>query len=216
MNIERSNEPLSSLTHGLGFFLSVAALVLLTVFASLHGTAWHIVSYALFGTSLIFLYFASTLFHASSHPRKKAILQRIDHAMIYVLIAGTYTPICLVVLRGGWGWSLFGVIWGCALLGIIMKFLNVLQHLLFSTLLYLVMGWLVLVAIIPLLHHMEWFAFLWLLMGGIFYSVGAMFYLFDRSKIKRLFGFHEVFHLFVMAGSFCHFWLLLFYILPSV
>jgi hemolysin III len=207
------NEPLSALTHFVGFLLAITALVLLVVFAAKRGTVWHIVGFTIFGTSLILLYLASTLFHfiPVTHRAKKAF-ERIDHAMIYVLIAGSYTPICFVTLRGGWGWSLFGVTWGLALIGILWKLLGRMnKHL--STLFYAVMGWLAVIAFIPLREALSPAGIAWLIGGGLFYTLGAVVYSFDYLKINKWLGLHDLWHLFVLAGSFCHFWLMLKYVL---
>ena len=207
------NEPGSALTHLMGLLLAIAGLVLLVVFAKLHGTVWHIVGFSIFGTSLILLYLASMLYHFFPiTSRAKKVLQRVDHAMIYVLIAGTYTPICLVTLRGGWGWSLFGVIWGLAIAGIIWK-LNGTMNPKVSTVFYVAMGWLALVAFFPLKQALSSAALGWLFGGGIFYTLGAVIFGFDDYFVHRWFGIHELWHLFVMAGSFCHFWLMFQYVL---
>lgn len=203
------NEPTSSITHFIGALLAIAGLVLMVVFAVNKGTVWHVVSYTIFGSTMILLYITSAVYHIIPKSRPKEIFRRIDHSLIFVLIAGTYTPICLVPLRGGWGWSIFGIIWGLALLGVILKSLDILGPVI-STIMYIVMGWLIIVAIVPLLEAFTFFAMLWLVLGGVFYTVGVGFYALDRFLPRtRWFGMHEVFHLFVMAGSFCHFWLML-------
>ncbi|PLW79383.1 hemolysin [Candidatus Woesearchaeota archaeon] len=209
-----NNEPLSAWTHLIGALLSIAALVLMIVFASIKSTVWHIVSYSIFGTSLILLYLASTIFHFIRRDVKaKKLFERIDHSMIYVLIAGTYTPILLVPLRGALGWTLFGIIWGIAILGVVLKStINMKEW--FSTLLYVLMGWLIIFAIKPLLENIGILAFFWLLIGGIAYTIGAVFYYIDTKKEKGvLFGHHEIFHIFVMIGSFSHFWVMLKYLI---
>jgi hemolysin III len=206
-----NNEPISSISHLLGAFLSIAAMVLMVVFAAIHGTASLVVGASIFGSSLILLYLASAWYHAVSelHPHKR-ILQKLDHAMIFMLIAGTYTPVTLVLPSRPWGWSLFGVIWGLGVFGIIWKLASFKPHTTASTVLYLIMGW---VIIIPFWRLTEWFnvsSLLWLSLGGICYTIGSIFYGLNHFETKkRLFGFHEVFHLFVIAGSFCHFWLVL-------
>jgi channel protein, hemolysin III family len=207
-------DPVSGLTHLFGMFLSIAGLVLLVVYAALTGTAWHIVSFSIFGASLILLYAASAFYHLLPVPEKwQKILQRIDHMMIYVLIAGTYTPICLVPLRGAWGWSLFGVIWGCAVLGVVAQSFNKAPRWLY-TLIYVIMGWLVVVAFWPLIQQVQFHGIVWLVTGGIFYSIGAVIYATKWPfKDAKWFGFHEIFHLFVIAGSFCHFWLMFKYLM---
>jgi hemolysin III len=211
--MEKQNEPLSSLTHLIGAVLSVAALVLLVVFAALRGTAWHVTSFAIFGSTLILLYISSTIYHFLSHPTAKNVFKKIDHSMIYVLIAGTYTPICLVALRGGWGWTLFGIVWGLTALGIVFSTATEMNKLL-STLVYVAMGWLVVIAFVPLVKAIPFAGLMWMVAGGIFYTVGAVFH--ELGRIipgKRWFGMHDIFHILVLAGSFCHFWLMFKYIL---
>ncbi len=212
---EADNEPMSALTHFLGFLLAIAGLVLLIVFAELHGTVWHVVGFTLFGSSMVLLYGASSLYHfVPITHRAKGVMQRIDHAMIYVLIAGTYTPICFVTLRGAWGWALFGVIWGLAILGIIWKAVLRTPRPVLSTLLYISMGWLALVAFIPLRSALSIGGWFWLLLGGAAYTLGAIAFGFSHVKFhKRWFGMHEVWHILVMVGSFSHFWLMLRYVL---
>jgi len=207
-------DPVSGLTHLVGALLSVAALVVLVCVAAREGTPWHVVSFAVFGASLILLYTASTLYHlVPLRERATRALRRVDHMMIYVLIAGTYTPISLVALRGAWGWSLLGSIWGMAVLGVIMKifWLNAPRWL--STLIYIVMGWLIVIAFPPLLRSVSLSGIGWLVAGGILYTAGAVIYGIKKPNIVKGFGFHEIFHLFVMAGSYGHFWLMYRYIL---
>lgn len=212
----RVNDPISGLTHFIGALLSIAGLVLLVVFAALRATAWHVVSFSIFGASLILLYSASTLYHwLPLKPRGREILRKIDHMMIYVLIAGTYTPICLVAIRGGWGWSLFGSIWGLAILGIILKafWMNAPRWL--YTSFYVFMGWLAAIAFYPLVQAISWQGLFWLISGGILYSVGAVIYALKKPSFSSNFGFHEIFHIFVMAGSLSHFILMWRFILPA-
>jgi hemolysin III len=190
----------NTITHGIGVLLSVAGLVLLVTFGALWGDVWHVVSGAVFGATLVLLYTASTLYHAVRDPRRKMLLRKFDHAGIFLLIAGTYTPFMLVSLRGPWGWSLFGVVWGLGVAGMILKFWLAGRFRLLSTLVYLVMGWLVIVAIRPLMQALP-VSGIWLLVaGGLCYTGGAVFYL-----AKRLPYHHAVWHLFVLAGSICHF-----------
>lgn len=208
-------DPVSGLTHAAGLFLSIAGLVLLVTYAALDEKPWHIVSFSIFGMSLILLYTASSLYHLLPvGERTIAILRRIDHIMIYVLIAGTYTPVCLVALRGPWGWSLFGTVWGLALGGIFLKLFWMSAPRWFSTVIYLGMGWLVVIALAPLIDVMPPGGVIWLSIGGMFYTVGAVIYAVKKPNIiPGVFGFHELWHLFVMAGSFSHFWVMLRYIL---
>lgn len=213
--MKRKWDPVSGFTHLLGMFLSIAALVVLVCLAVVNGTVWHTVSFAIYGASMILLYAASSFYHLLPVGEKwKKILQNIDHMMIYILIAGTYTPICLVPLRGGWGWSIFGVIWFCALVGVAgHTFYKAPRWV--STMIYLIMGWLVVIAFWPLLHQLHPAGVGWLLAGGLFYSAGAVIYAAKwPCPDARWFGFHEIFHLFVIAGSVCHFWMMLRYVLP--
>lgn len=213
---KKLRDPVSGLTHAAGLFLSVAGLVLLVTYAALDEKPWHIVSFSIFGMSLILLYTASSLYHLLPvGERTIAILRRIDHIMIYILIAGTYTPVCLVALRGPWGWSLFGTVWGLALGGIVLKLFWMSAPRWFSTVIYLGMGWLVVIALAPLIDVMPPGGVIWLSVGGMFYTVGAVIYAIKKPNIiPGVFGFHELWHLFVMAGSFSHFWVMLQYILP--
>ncbi len=215
--INNLKDPFSAWTHILGSLLSVIALVILVYRASLEATVWHVVSFSIYGTSLIALYTMSALYH-SLHVSQRAtdILEQLDHAMIYFLIAGTYTPLCLVVLRGGWGWSLFGINWGLAITGIVLKL--VLRRpprgvaVLFF-IFYIIMGWLILIAWFPLTRVLPGGGIFWLVLGGVFYTLGAFIRNIKRLNIFPGFGAHEIWHLFVMAGSFCHFWVMFKYIL---
>lgn len=205
---EKKEEILNVATHGVGFLLSVAALVLLVVFSSIYGSAWHIVSYSIYGTSLVVLYLASTLFHWSKKPSRRKKLNVFDHASIYLLIAGTYTPLLLVTLRGPWGWSLFGVVWGMAILGIVLKFFYTGQYNKISTLAYIIMGWVVIIAIKPLLANLSTPGLIWLSIGGLSYSIGAVFYLLNKIPYN-----HAIFHVFVLGGSMAHFVTIFWYVL---
>lgn len=208
------NEPVSGLLHFIGVLLSIAGLVLLIVFAAQKGTAWHIVGFSIFGTTLILLYVTSTLYHFFPITSKaKRVFKRIDHAMIYALIAGTYTPICLVALHGVWGWTLFGVIWAIAAAGISIKSAGVKMADWLSTLIYIAMGWCAVIAFVPLRAALSTNGFLWMYAGGVFYTIGAVIYSFGSIWKSKWFGAHELWHMFVMAGSFCHFWLMLNYVL---
>ncbi len=209
------NEPMSALTHFIGFLLALAGLILLVIFAVLEGTVWHVVGFTVFGVSCVLLYLASTIYHfLPVTANAKRIMRKVDHAMIYVLIAGTYTPICLITLRGAWGWTLFSIIWALAISGIVWKSVWRTHHPVVSTVLYVLMGWLVIIAFIPLREQLSLGGFLWLLAGGLCYTVGAVVFGFDHIRWHpRWFGMHDVWHLFVIAGSFCHFWLMLWYVL---
>jgi hemolysin III len=199
-----------TLTHGVGILLSIGGLAVLVAFAALYGDAWHIVSSSVYGATLILLYTASTLYHGIPHPQAKSVLKQIDHAAIFLLIAGTYTPFTLVSLRGPWGWSLFGVVWGIALLGVLLELLGPARWRRWSLLLYLGLGWLVIVAVKPMLSAVEPGG-LWLLLGGgLAYTLGALFYAWDRLTFN-----HAIWHLFVLLGSILHFFSVFFYVLPG-
>jgi len=198
-----------SITHGLGVLLSIAGLAVMVAYASLNGSAWHVVSCSIYGASLILMYSSSTLYHAIHHPVAKALLRRFDHAAIYVLIAGTYTPFALVNLRGPWGWSLFGVVWGIAIAGVVLEFVRLKRFRRLSLVLYLGMGWIVLVAINPMLDRVAPGGLLLLLLGGLSYSFGVIFYVW-----RKLAFHHAIWHLFVLAGSVLHFFSVLFYVIP--
>ncbi len=215
MTSSKNNEPLSALTHMLAALLSVAALTLMIVFAVKHGRSAHVIGFSVFGSSLIILYCTSTLYHYfQRETRIKRIFQRLDHAMIFVLIAGTYTPISLLMPQRGWGWSIFGVSWGLAALGITLKSTGVKMKEWFSVALYIAMGWMTLIAIQPLAQWLSTGALVWLFLGGASYTLGCIFFALDNYiPARRWFGMHDIFHLFVMGGSFCHFWLMMNYIL---
>lgn len=208
-------DPVSGFSHLAGAVLSAVGLYFLIRYAAANGTVWHIVSFSIFGASLILLYTASSIYHLLTVGEKGLkILRKIDHMMIYVLIAGTYTPICLIPLRGGWGWSLLASIWGIAIMGIILKLLWFDAPRWLYTLFYVVMGWLIVIAFVPLVRSMPVAAMLWMIAGGLLYTVGAIIYGTKWPKLKsKVFGFHEMFHIFVLYGSFCHFWLMFRYIL---
>jgi hemolysin III len=203
-----AEERLNILTHGLGLLLSVIGLVLLVIRASALGTAMHVTSFTIFGVSLITLYGASTIYHSAKNPDTRTRLRTLDHAAIYVLIAGSYTPFTLTVLDGVIGWSLFAAAWTMAALGIVMKLFFTGRFNLFSTLMYVFMGWLIIFAIKPLLAALPGEGTIWLFAGGISYTLGAVSY-----SIKKLPFGHAVFHLFVLAGSICHFVVVYNYIL---
>lgn len=200
----------NAITHGCGAALSVAGLALLVTFAALRGDAWHVVSAAVFGTTLVLLYTASTLYHAFRDADTKRLLRKLDHAGIFLLIAGTYTPFLLVSLRGPWGWSLFGVVWGLGLAGIVLKFWLAGRFRLVSTLIYLGMGWLVVLAVRPMLEAVPPGGLWLLLAGGLSYTGGAVFYLWRRLPYH-----HAVWHVFVLAGSACHWTAVFGYVVPG-
>jgi len=201
-------EKLNSFTHMLGAVVALAGLVILVVFASLNGDVWRIVSFSIYGTSLFLLYLFSSIYH-SSEGSIKALFKKLDHIGIYLLIAGSYTPFVLVSLNGAWGWSLFGVIWGLAIIGILLDCFSSDQRRIIQLIIYLLMGWIALIAIQPLIESLSMAGFLWLLGGGLFYSVGIVFYVIDLKK----FHFHGIWHLFVLAGSITHYFTIMYYVL---
>jgi hemolysin III len=203
-------ELLNSVTHGIGALLGVAALVLLVVLSAEQDSAIKVVGSAIFGASLIIMYSASAMYHAVRKPYWKRLYKVVDHSSIYLLIAGSYTPVVLVVLNPGWGWSLFGVIWGLALLGLIFKLFATGKFEIISTTAYVCMGWLAIIAIKPLYDALPLAGFIWLLAGGISYTLGVIFYAWDQLR----FG-HAIWHLFVLGGSICHFFLILWYVVPA-
>ena len=208
-NYSVGEEIAHTITHGIGALLSIAGLAVLVSFASSNGDAWHIVSSSIYGTTLIILYSASSLYHGISHPKAKALLQQFDHAAIYLLIAGTYTPFLLVSLRGVWGWSLFAVIWSLAIVGMVFEFVDTKHFKKLSLWLYLGMGWIVVLAINPMLAQVETGGLVLLLLGGLSYSLGVIFYVREQMAYH-----HAIWHLFVLAGSVFHFFSILFYVIP--
>ncbi|MGE5474294.1 MAG: PAQR family membrane homeostasis protein TrhA [Ignavibacteriales bacterium] len=207
-------DPVSGLSHFVGVLLSIAALVVLIVFSAIGATPWHVVSFSIFGTALILLYSASSLYHLLPLSEKGiTIFRKIDHIMIFVLIAGSYTPICLVPIRGAWGWSLFGIIWVLTIAGLFMKLFWLHAPRWLYTSIYLLMGWMVAIAFVPLVKALPMAGIWWLVAGGLFYSVGAVIYGLKKPNFAKYFGFHEIFHIFIMLGSFCHFWLMFKYVM---
>ncbi len=200
----------NTITHAIGVGFSITGLVLLVVRAALYGTAWHVVSFSIFGASLILLYLASTLYHGFRSPRIKEIFRIFDHSAIYLLIAGSYTPFLLVTLRGPWGWSLFGTIWGLAIIGITFKLIFGPKYDILSTIFYLLMGWVVIIAIKPLLAALPLAGLAWLAAGGLAYSLGVIFYAWEKLPYH-----HAIWHGFVLAGSLFHFFAVFFHIAPA-
>jgi hemolysin III len=207
----RREEYANIATHGLGVALSIAALVLMVAYAVKHGDPYHIVSVSIFGATLILLYLGSTLYHLATHPETKHFLRVVDHSCIYLLIAGSYTPFTLVSLRGGWGWTLFGLTWGLALAGVVFKIFFTRRFNLLSTMTYVALGWLVVIAAKPMLTNVPTGALAWLAAGGFMYTFGVVFYLWRRIPYH-----HAIWHVMVMAGSSCHFLAVYFYVLPPL
>jgi hemolysin III len=191
----------NSVSHGVGFLLAVASLPILVTFAGRRASAASVVGACAFSVTAMLLYFASAMYHALPAGRAKRVFNTLDHSAIYLFIAGSYTPFALGALHGGWGWTLFGLVWGCAVLGVLLKCFNRLRHPGWSTGLYVAMGWLVLIAAGPLIRHVSADGLLWLLAGGLAYTAGAVVFLLD----SRLRYAHFVWHLFVLGGSTCHF-----------
>lgn len=200
-------EKFNAVTHLVGAVLALAGAIVLVVLAAVHGDAWKVVSVTIYGVTLLLLYTFSTLYH-SLRGRAKDVLRELDHQSIYLLIAGSYTPFCLVTLRGPWGWSLFGAVWGLAVLGSLQEFRPRNETRVLSVVIYVLMGWVVLVALFPLLRALGPAGFAWLAAGGLFYTIGIVFYALD----SRLTHAHGVWHLFVLAGSIAHYFAILLYV----
>ncbi len=221
MEAERTREPPSqpcytlgeeiahAVTHGLGLLLSIGGIAVLVAAAVNRGDAWHVVGCAVFGVTLILLYAASTLYHSIQHRRAKRVLQQLDWAAIFLLIAGSYTPFTLVSLRGGWGWTLLAVVWGLAILGIVLQVTIPARARRVSVAIYLVMGWLVVIAIEPLVQSLHSQGLALLILSGLAYTLGVVFYAWRRLPYN-----HAVWHCFVLAGSACHFSCVLVYVIP--
>ena len=205
----KGEEIANAIIHGLGVLLSIAALVLLIVFSSIHGTAWHIVSFTIFGTTMLLMYLFSTLLHSLPQGKAKNVFEVFDHSAIYFFIAGTYTPFCFIVLDGWTRWTLFGIVWAIAIGGTVFKAFFVKKYMLVSTLLYIVMGWMIVFAWKPLVDFLEPNGMILLVVGGVLYTVGAIFYVWRGFKFH-----HAIWHLFVLAGSIMHFFCVLLYLLP--
>ncbi len=197
-------------SHAFGFVLSVVAFVLLVQHAMLHGNFLHILSFSVFGISLIILYAASTIYHSAKNETLRTQLRIVDHATIYILIAGTYTPFTLITLSGVTGWTIFSVSWGMAFIGITLKIFFTGKYDLISTLMYVFMGWIIVFALEPLVDNLSSDGLFWLVAGGVAYTAGAVLY-----SIKKIKFNHAIFHLFVLVGSFCHFVSVYFYVLPG-
>ncbi len=206
MNL-RIKEPFSAISHALGAILSIIALTLLIQESINPIKPWHIVSFTIFGTGMFLLYTASTLYHwlpVSTNIENK--LRNLDHVMIHILIASTYTPICLIPLRGVWGWSMFGIVWTLAIFGILLKLFWKSLPNWFSTTFYIFLGWLSIIAIYPMMMTLQLGAIIWIFIGGFFYTLGAIIHGINKpNPIPKILGAHEIFHVFVILGSFSHF-----------
>jgi hemolysin III len=205
----RREEVANAITHGIGALLSVAALVLLIVFASLYGSAWHVVSFTVYGVTMLILYTCSTLVHSFPEGKVKDLFEIFDHSSIYLFIAGTYTPLLFNVIQGALGWTLFGIVWGIAVSGIAFKAFFTKRFLFTSTVFYIAMGWIIVFAWGRLVENLAQGGLLLLIIGGLLYTLGTVFY------VWRSFPYHHaVWHLFVLAGSVCHFFVIIIYVLP--
>lgn len=200
-------EMMNSITHILGTVLAIVGCIALIIRAAVLGDPWKIVSCSIYGSTLVLLFTSSALYHSIRGASKK-VLQKFDHGAIYLLIAGSYTPFTLVSVRGAWGWSLFGVVWGLAIIGILQDLLFVKRRGILSVVIYLLMGWIAMVAIRPLSRALPVEGLLWLIAGGLFYTVGVVFYALE-NKIPYS---HGIWHLFVLAGSICHYFTIYFYV----
>jgi len=196
----KGEEIANAITHGVGALLAIAGLVLLIVFSALQGSAWHISSFTIFGSTMVVLYIMSTLYHSLTHLKAKSLFRKFDHMSIFLLIAGTYTPFCLTVLRGWLGWTIFGIVWGCAIGGIVVKAFLTGKGELISTLLYILMGWIIIFFIKPVYNYMTLQGFLFLVIGGACYTLGAFFFVKEKIPFN-----HSIWHLFVIGGSTFHF-----------
>ena len=207
-NQSMGEEIANSITHGIGIALSIAALVLLVVFSSQRGDVWQIVSFSIYGATLVILYLFSTLYHSFRNKKVKIFFRLFDYASIYLLIAGTYTPVTLTILRGPLGWTVFGIIWGLAILGVVKQFVFFHKFHAFSVITYLIMGWLIVLVIKPLLSEVSFMFFMWTLIGGLSYTLGIIFFVWDKMPYN-----HSIWHLFVLGGSISHFFAFLFYLI---
>jgi len=209
MKLTLKEELINSITHGLGALLGIGGTVMAIIWAALYGNVYGVVSASIYGATLIILYTMSTLYHAFTNQTAKKVFRVFDHCSIFLLIAGTYTPFTLVTLNGPLGWTLFGIIWGLTVLGITLNAVGLERFKVFSMICYIAMGWLIIIAAKPVVTALGFRPMLLLLLGGIFYTVGAVFY-----AMKRIRYMHGVWHLFVLTGSVLHYFCILFYVLP--
>jgi len=205
-----TEEIANAITHGIGALLSIAGLILLVAWTALYGDRWQVIGVSIYGGALVFLYLASTLYHAIQHFHTKRIFHVLDHVGIALLIAGTYTPILLIQMRTFWGWLFFGAIWGLALVGATIKAFFTARFVGLSTTIYVTMGWLSLLLLKPLLTTMGAGGMVWMLAGGLAYSLGVIPFLWNRLPFN-----HAIWHLFVMGGSVCHYLAIWHYVLPQ-
>lgn len=207
-NFSKGEEIANAITHGVGALLSIVALVVLIVFSYLYGNVWHIVSFTLFGSTMVLLYISSTLVHSFPQGKAKYVFEIFDHSSIYFFIAGSYTPFLLVIVKGWVGWTILVIIWGLSIGGTVFKSFFVRKYLFTSTFIYLLMGWSILFIWKPVTQLLSYNGLVLLVMGGIFYTVGAIFYVWRGFKYH-----HMVWHIFVLGGTICHFFCILFFVL---
>ncbi len=193
-------ERFNGYSHLAGAVLALGGAIALIVYGALYGDAWKIVSFAIYGATLILLFSVSTLYH-STRGKMKNVFQKLDHSAIYLLIAGTYTPFTLVTLSGGWGWSLFGVVWGLAVIGIVQELWTAKGARVPSLIIYIVMGWIAVIGVVPMIKALTWPGFLWVALGGVIYTAGTVFYFLD-DRFKH---WHGIWHLFVLGGAAIHY-----------
>lgn len=205
----KGEEIANAITHGIGAVLSIAGLVVLIIYASLYGTAWHVVSFTIFGATMFILYMSSTMVHALPQGKAKDLFEIFDHASIYLFIAGSYTPFTFIVIQGTLGWTMFGIIWGLAIAGTVFKAFFVKKYLFTSTILYVAMGWMVILGWNQIVENLDPNGIILFVTGGICYTFGAIFYVWRGFKFH-----HAVWHLFVIAGTATHFFCVLLYLLP--
>jgi len=212
--VKSFRDPISGLTHFIGIILSVIGTIVLLTRNEEPLTIYHTTSFFIFGISMTLLYTISTLYHWLPLSEKNLmIVRKIDHIMIFVFIAASYTPVCLITLRGSWGWAILGIVWGLTFAGFFLKLFWIQAPRFLYTSIYLLMGWIIIVAILPLSKVMPSQGFFWLALGGVFYSTGAVIYAIKKpNPLPNVFGFHEIFHLFIMAGSFSIFWMIYKYV----
>lgn len=203
-------EIFNSISHGIGALISICGLVLLIVFSAMYGNLNHIISCTIFGIALVLLYTASTLYHSFRRPDLKHLFKIFDHSCIYILIAGTYTPFLLVTIRGFTGWSMLIILWSLTVIGVLFKIFFVHRFKIISTVAYILMGWIIIFAIKPLFHTLPGGGLAWLISGGLAYTFGTIFYAWNKLPFN-----HAIWHLFVLAGSACHFFAVMFYVIPA-
>ena len=207
--MNKSFDYLNTITAGIGMILSYVGFILLVILINKHGSYWHLIWCGVYGITLMILHTSSTIYHGTTHPKIKSKLRYLDHSSIYLLIAGTYTPILLINLYGAWGWTLFGIIWGLVAIGVFLKIRNITPFKNYENYLYLTMGWLSIVAIKPLYDNIDFMGFLLIIIGGLFFTIGIFFYIWDNKKY-----FHAIWHLFVLFGCACHYFSILLYVIP--